>query len=275
MRKLFIILLSALSLTAVAQQTIALLEPRVGDGSSDVTGLERNMVRGELRKALVNLDGFDAITRADIDQMMKEQNFQRTGMVSAAQIKKLGEMSGADYICVSTLTKSNAEFYLEAYLIHLETGKMSNPASQYGELVNGKLANLFPACQALAKELVGDANKASSKESIRPAAYFVVENNVYSEGPIKRNDLLSSYGRIEVRDENNPQLKADYKVVSFKVQFDNGVTYTVEGDKFSEEVFERLRRCKQGHTCIISDIMAKNKISGEIAKLRGIVSYID
>ena len=150
-------MLSVLSLTAVAQKTIALLEPRTGEGSTAVTGLEKNMVRGELRKAIVNFPEYEAITRSDIDQMMKEQNFQRTGMVNDAQIKKLGEISGADYICVSTLTKSKTEFYLEAYLIHLESGRMLNPASQYGELVDGKFANLFPACKLLANEILQHA----------------------------------------------------------------------------------------------------------------------
>jgi hypothetical protein len=117
--------------------------------------MEKAMVRGELRKAIVNNSGFEAFTRADIDQMMKEQDFQRTGMVNDDQIKRMGEMSGADYICVSTLNKSADEFYLEAYLINVETGAISNPASQYGELVNGKLANMLSVCQDLAQELLG------------------------------------------------------------------------------------------------------------------------
>ena len=157
MKKLFILLLSVVTLSAMAQtQKIALLEPRVGEGSTDVTGMEKAMVRGELRKAIVNHEGFEAFTRGDIDQMMKEQDFQRTGNVSEEDIHKLGEMSGADYICVSTLTKSNTEFYLEAYLIYLETGRMSNPASQYGELINGKLGNMLPVCENLAHELLGE-----------------------------------------------------------------------------------------------------------------------
>jgi hypothetical protein len=156
MKKLFILLLSVVTLSAMAQtQKIALLEPRVGAGSTDVSGMEKAMVRGELRKAIVNNEGFEAFTRADIDQMMKEQDFQRTGNVSEADIHKLGEMSGADYICVSTLNKSADEFYLEAYLINVETGAISNPASQYGELVNGKLANMLSVCQNLAQELLG------------------------------------------------------------------------------------------------------------------------
>lgn len=155
MRYFITLLCLAYVLILPAQKKIALLEPRVGTGSTAVNGLEKAMVRGELRKAIVNINGFDAVTRADIDQVMEELDFQRTGMVSQNQIKQIGELEAADYICVSTVTKSDSEFYVEAYLIHLETGTISNPASQYGELINGKLANMMPACQALAKELLG------------------------------------------------------------------------------------------------------------------------
>lgn len=174
MKKLLVFLLSTFSLTAVAQnQKIALIEPRAGEGSTAISGMEKAMVRGELRKAIVNHTGFEAFTRADIDQLMKEQDFQRTGNVSEADIHRMGEMSGADYLCISTLNKSDSEFYLEAYLINVETGAISNPASQYGELVNGKLANMLPVCQALAQELLGTnmpvaqpvINQVSSKQS--------------------------------------------------------------------------------------------------------------
>lgn len=159
MKKLFTILcLLAVTVCAVAQnRKIALLEPRAGDGTT-VSGMEKAMVRGELRKAIVNHTGYEAFTRSDIDQLMNEQGFQRTGNVSEEDIHKLGEMSGADFICVSTLNKSNTEFYLEAYLIDIESGAISNPASQFGELIDGKLSNMLPVCQALAQELLGTAN---------------------------------------------------------------------------------------------------------------------
>lgn len=165
MKKHFLIftILMTLSLLAMAQKKIALLEPRVGDGSTSVSGMEKAMVRGELRKAIVNHTGYEAFTRADIDKLMTEQDFQRTGMVSDDQIKKIGVMSGADYICVSTLNKTNTEFYLEAYLVNVESAQISNPASQYGELNGGKLANMLPVCQALAQELLGTISPAVRK----------------------------------------------------------------------------------------------------------------
>ena len=161
-KSFFIILLSAFSLTATAQQkNVALLEPLNGDNKVPIIGIEKNMVRGELRKAISNQYGYKAFTRTDIDQLMKEYGFQNSGMVSDAQRKKLGEMSGADYICVSTLTKSNTQFYLEAFLIDVVTGEISNPATQYGILKDGTYADLFQLCQDLAQELIGYVGGAS------------------------------------------------------------------------------------------------------------------
>lgn len=158
MRKIFaaivIFLVTAFSLSAQTMK-VALLETLNGDNSVQVKGIEMNMVRGELRKAISNQNGFQAFTRTDIDQLMKEHGFQNSGMVSDSQRKRLGEMSEADYICVSTLTKSNTDFYLEAYLIDIETGEISNSATQYGRLDGGTYANLFQICQDLSQELVG------------------------------------------------------------------------------------------------------------------------
>lgn len=243
MNKLILILFSILSLTAFAQEKIALLEPRVGDSSNIVTPMEKNMIRGELRKAIVNYPGYEAITRSDIDQMMKEQTFQRTGLVSATQIKKLSEMAAADYICVSTISKSNTEFYLEAYLVHLESGRMLSPASQYGELSNGKLANLFPACQELAKELLGDNSIVRSELNLPEGKYVGEIRNGKPHGQGKliykdfegyydgewKNGMRHGYGIIE---GNGEKYEGNFKNGNFSghgtYSFNNGDKY--EGD---------------------------------------------
>lgn len=157
MRQILVILMSVLFLTSFAQEkkTIALLEPRVGSGSTEVNGVEKAMLRGELRKAIAAFEDFEAITRTDIDRMMEEFDFQNSGLVNDEQRKRIGQMSGADYICVSTLTKSHEEFYLETYLIDMTSGKIINPASQYGIIENGRLTNLLSVCQTLSKELLG------------------------------------------------------------------------------------------------------------------------
>ena len=198
MKKLFVFCFLLTSCFGFANKKIVLLEPRVGDGSSEVSSMEKAMIRGELRKAIVNHTGYEAFTRTDIDQLMQEQDFQRTGNVSANDVHKLGEMTGADYLCISTINKSNTEFYIEAYLIHVESAGISNPASQYGELISGKLANMLPVCQALAQELLGTSapiistSYASAKEETpKKASTQKVPAEKKQEEPMPANDIPS------------------------------------------------------------------------------------
>lgn len=157
MKKLFIILLSALSLTAFADEVkMALLQPLTVPGSTECNPMEISMVRGELRKAFGWQSDFQVLTRMDVDAMLKEQGFQRSGMVDDGQRKQVGIMTGAQYICVSSITKYNTQIYIEAYLVDIETGQTTNPASQYINVKNEDYSTLPTACGELAKEMLGE-----------------------------------------------------------------------------------------------------------------------
>ena len=154
MKKLLILLLSALSVTIFAQEKqVAILEPIAI--TKEVSSMHRSMVRGEMVKAIGRQSGYAAFTRTDIDQIMSEQNFQQSGMVDDATRKRIGAMQGVDYVCVTKITKEGNNYYLEANLVNIETGKIFNPATQYGELEGGSLSNMLAACEKLAAELVG------------------------------------------------------------------------------------------------------------------------
>lgn len=157
MKRLLIILLSALSLMANAESVkLALLQPLTVPGSTECNPMEISMVRGELRKAFGWQSDFQVLTRMDVDAMLKEQGFQRSGMVDDAQRKQVGIMTGAQYICVSSITKYNTQIYIEAYLVDIETGQMTNPASQYINVKNEDYSTLPTACGELAKEMLGE-----------------------------------------------------------------------------------------------------------------------
>ena len=209
MKRFFLIgVMLVLSLMASAQpRKVALLEPLNGDKAVPVKGIEKNMVRGELRKALSNQPGIQAFTRTDIDQLMKEHNFQNSGMVSDAQRKKLGEMASADYICVSKVSKSNKEFYLEAFLIDVETGEITNPATQYGQLEGGTYANLLEICQALAQELVGNVGTGSRSAVIT----IKVENFSFDMVKVEAGDFYFGLGSTHVT------LTRDYYIGKYEV----------------------------------------------------------
>ncbi|MBR5238114.1 MAG: hypothetical protein IKV26_05310 [Paludibacteraceae bacterium] len=135
------------------KKQVAILEPVVV--TKQVTTMHRSMVRGEMVKAIGRQDGYVAFTRHDIDQIMNEHNFQASGMVSEETRKRLGAMQGVDYVCITKITIDGNSFYLEASLVNIETGQISNPASQFGELRDGSLGRMVDACEKLAAELVG------------------------------------------------------------------------------------------------------------------------
>lgn len=166
MKKFVIILLSVFSMMANAENVkLALLQPLTVPGSTECNPMEISMVRGELRKAFGWQSDFQVLTRMDVDAMLKEQGFQRSGMVDDAQRKQVGIMTGAQYICVSSITKYNTQIYIEAYLVDIETGQMTNPASQYINVKNEDYSTLPTACGELAKEMLGEIGGNENKTS--------------------------------------------------------------------------------------------------------------
>lgn len=156
MKKIFTILFCLIGIMASADEMkLALLQPRVADGSAPCKPIELNMVRGELRKAFGWQSDFQVLTRTDVDEMLKEQDFQRTGMVNDAQRQQVGIMTGAQYICVSTITKEGTQLYIESYLVNVETGQMTNPATQFANIQNNDYSMLQEPCNELAKEMLG------------------------------------------------------------------------------------------------------------------------
>jgi len=94
MKKLFTILFCLLTMTVAAEEMkMALLQPRVAEGSDPCRPIERNMVRGELRKAFGWQSEFQVLTRTDVDAMLEEHGFQQTGFVDAKQRKEVGVMN--------------------------------------------------------------------------------------------------------------------------------------------------------------------------------------
>ena len=156
MKKLLTLLLLTISLAAVADRKIvALLQP-LPIGTTAIEPIEISMVRGELRTAISNNSDFQVVTRLDVDKILEEQGFQRTGMVDDNQRKEVGRMTGAEYICVSTITKYASQLYIEAYFVNVETGEMTNTATIYTRIDNADYSKLPGSCENLAKKILGE-----------------------------------------------------------------------------------------------------------------------
>lgn len=234
MKKLLILLLLALSLTTFAQEKqVAILEPIAM--TKEVSTMHRSMVRGEMVKAIGRQSGYAAFTRTDIDQIMAEQNFQQSGMVTDSTRKRIGAMQGVDYVCVTKITKEGNNYYLEANLVNIETGKISNPATQYGELTGGSLSNMLAACEKLAAELVG--KKVYPSSSYTKSQSTASSTTSYSE-TTKPKPTPQSFSTAQIS-SFDPNIKVE--IISctrneYDVLLEYKITYTGLGDISSFQI---------------------------------------
>ena len=163
MKKIFFLMclmLSALLVSAQETKRVAILE--TVDRQGNVSYSHKLILRSNLAKAITNTPGYEAYDRTDIDAIMGEQDFQRTGLVSNDQIKRLGEMTGAKYVLVAEAVVLDAStMYITVKLLNVETARL--------EMTDNKMMGLTPAeiqkgCEALANTLFGrDANKSAVK----------------------------------------------------------------------------------------------------------------
>ena len=169
MQKILILLLSVLSLTAVAQQkkTVAVLDPICRDNSVNV--FFQQMVRGAMESAVTMSAEYEAYDRSAFDQIQKEQAFQRTGAVNDSQIKKMGELAGVDYVLVSEVSAYEGYLATIIKILNVTTGKYDKSADDYMEL---KPESVKTKCREMASSLFSSSpSKTSTSKKQVPAGY--------------------------------------------------------------------------------------------------------
>ncbi|MDE5998983.1 MAG: formylglycine-generating enzyme family protein [Bacteroidaceae bacterium] len=154
--KLFVMLIALTFICPVCGQTgstkrVAILE--TVDKENVISYGVKLMVRSKLAYAITNTPGYEGYDRVDVSSIMGEQEFQRTGLVSDAQIKKLGEMTGADYILVAEVAKlDNNHIIIVSKILNVETAKLEKTSNaQTATDVNA----MEDACRELTIRLFG------------------------------------------------------------------------------------------------------------------------
>ena len=260
MKKLLILLLSALSLTVFAQKQVAMLEPLVVAGN--VKPIEKSMIRGEMTKAIASQNGYSAFSRTDIDQIMAEQNFQQSGLVDDATRKRIGAMQGVDYVCITKITKEGNAYYLEANLLNIESGQISSPATQYGELDNnGGFGNMRNVCVALACDLIGIPQSSNGTNTA------ITNNDVQS---IYKKGYDYYFGENGMPQDKYTAIKYFQQAAEqghVYAQYNLGVSYA-KGDGLSQDVSEAARwygkAAEQGYEAAkaaLKELLSANKLS--------------
>ena len=226
MKKLFIILFSALSLTAFAQndvKRVAILETvdRVGDVSLGV----KNLLRQSITFGINHIPGYEGYNRVDMAQINSEHNFQRSGFVSDEDIKKLGEMTGATYVLIAEVTTYDSEHILVfANLVDVESGLITN--SSIPKVAGIAPDKMYEDCAEVAKSLLGKStNRGKTGNNTNPSPTFVqsretliyalYSDNQYCDG---KYEDKKDYFEIDLRELNRQhfRIKFVFEALSYK-----------------------------------------------------------
>ena len=126
---------------------VAILE--VTNPDSDLKSGDLIMIQATLTNAVTGMPGYKGYERTDIGQILGEHNFQRTGMVSDAQIKRIGEMESAQYVLASVAARmSNGNLAITAKMLDVETAEVSQNA-----VVQTTMEDLEKGCLELVGKL--------------------------------------------------------------------------------------------------------------------------
>lgn len=168
--------ISTLCSFALETKKVAILE--VVDKENKLSYHQKLMLRSRLAEEVNKASGFETYDRSNIDAIMSEHNFQRTGFVSPDQIRQLGKMAGASYILViEGAVSSQGSLFVSATVLDVESAQMAVAAS---ENIPTTETGLIQGCANLAnklfRELKAETDSSEKAEEAEKAKYYVSKN---------------------------------------------------------------------------------------------------
>lgn len=194
MKKLLVFLFSVFSLTTFAQapvKKVAILE--TVDKMGNVPYGVLLQVRSSLTYAISNNAGYEGYDRVDMAAITGEQNFQRTGMVSDEQIKRLGEMTGAAYVLIAEAALyDDQNIIIAAKILDVETGGVMS--STPPAVAPKDPMKMSEACDRISNILL--ENKTAVPTSVNSSASPQPNNTNATPQPTNTNPLINQSGGI-------------------------------------------------------------------------------
>ncbi len=144
------ILSSGLGFSETKKMKLAILELEPAGVSKDTTRIVSDLIRTELFKTGL----FDIVERGQIEQVLKEQKLQLSGVTGDAYSVKLGELLSAQKVMVGTVGKLGSTYVINARIIDVEKGVM-----EFGENSEvGSESDLSSGCREFAYRLASLIN---------------------------------------------------------------------------------------------------------------------
>lgn len=163
MKRALLVLFMILTLSgaAWAQPKVAVLDALVQKGIDSSVAVP---VTEKVIERLVVSGRYVVLDRANIEQVLREREFQVSGLVSDEDITAAGKYLGADLVVVVRVQKVAETYFVSSKMITVESGVIVNQSSAEGE---GKLSVLIRLAEESGDVLCG--NKAQERTAAEPA----------------------------------------------------------------------------------------------------------
>lgn len=161
---LLCLVVSTLISYAEATKKVAILE--VVDKEGMLSYSQKVLLRSTMARAIANREGYEAYDRTDVDAIMSEHEFQRSGLVSESEIRTLGEMTGVSLILVTEgVLVGNDKLFVCAKIINIETEKVE---MMDNITVGLNSEEIRTGCETLVKRMIGvSASSIAREEAMR------------------------------------------------------------------------------------------------------------
>lgn len=170
MKKLLILLLSVLSLTAFAQQKKVAVYVTGNDPINSIMG-------DHLVDGIAHNGKYIAVERTAsfLNELSKEQSYQRTGAVDDNDISRLGKQFGVAYVCVATPFDVWGEKYISARMIDVERAEVIATSSANGKVENS--AQFLSVLNTLVNGLLRAFEESKMVDAKKVAVYVTRTGN--------------------------------------------------------------------------------------------------
>lgn len=189
MKKLLLILLSAVALTAFAQQKPRIAVYMTGDDPMN------EIIANRLMASFISSGKYMPVERsaAFLDAVSKEHAYERTGEVDDEQIAELGKQFGIKYLCVvSVVDVWNNEKYITSRILDVTSAEVIGSCSSNGSIADG--GALMTALDDLSEKL-GSALEYSKNENTQKVAVYVSKTGNKDVDIILGDQLVAGFAR--------------------------------------------------------------------------------
>lgn len=160
-------LLAAAACAAVslwAQPKVAVLDAVVPNNIDQSVVIP---VTEKVIERLVVSGRYTVLDRANVDKVLREREFQLSGLVSDAEITEAGKYLGADFVVVAKVQRVADTYFISGKMIAVKTGIIANQSSAESE---GKLSVLIKLAERVGDVLSGSPVLADAAPAKLPPA---------------------------------------------------------------------------------------------------------